>query len=91
MEVTAVVLYDGALAHYEVSIEGNGICKARLSRYNGSPEHTPARNITLHKEGRHWVSDNTNPVLSDDLGYAIEIKAKPLLEVRKRSGEHPAG
>lgn len=90
MEMTAVVLYEGALAHFEVEVGRNGECTARLSRYNGKPGTAPTQTIKLHKEGRHWVSDDSNSALSDDLGYAIEQKAKPLLEERKRSGE-PAG
>lgn len=90
MEMTAVVLYEGALAHFEVEVGRNGECTARLSRYNGKPGTAPTQTIKLHKEGRHWVSDDSNSALSDDLGYAIEQKAKPLLEERKRRGE-PAG
>ena len=90
MEMTAVVLYEGALAHFEVEVGRNGECTARLSRYNGKPGTAPTQTIRLHKEGRHWVSDDSNSALSDDLGYAIEQKAKPLLEERKRIGE-PAG
>jgi hypothetical protein len=89
MEVTAVVLFDGALAHYEVSVGDNGVCTAQLSRYNGSPDHTPAQTITLYKEGRRWIADVANSILSDDLGYAIEMKAKPILDARRR-GSHPA-
>ena len=91
MEVTAVVLHDGALAHYDVSIGRGGECYAQLSRYSGSPAHTPPERLTLRKEGRHWVSDVNNRSLSEDLGYAVEMKAKPILEERKREGGHPAG
>jgi hypothetical protein len=91
MEVTAVVLHDGALAEYEVEIGREGLCTARLSRYNGKPENQPPQCVSLHKEGRHWIGDITNKSLSDDLGYAVEIKAKPLLDGRKRQAGHPAG
>ena len=90
MEVTAVVLYDSALAHYDVEIGENGLCTAHLAQYKGSPDHTPPQQITLHKEGRHWVGDINLASLSDDIGYAIEMKAKPLIEERKRNGMHPA-
>jgi hypothetical protein len=90
MEVTAVVLYDSALAHYDVQIGENGRCTAHLAQYKGSPEHTPPQQINLHKEGRHWVGDVNIASLSDDIGYAIEMKAKPLIEERKRNGMHPA-
>jgi hypothetical protein len=90
MEMTAVVLYEGALAHFDVEVGRNGICTARLARYSGKLDIAPTQTIRLHKEGRHWVSDDSNSSLSDDLGYAIEQKAKPILEERKRRGE-PAG
>lgn len=91
MELTAAVLYEGSLAHYDVRVESGRECFARLSSYNGSLIHQPPHNIKLRKEGRHWVSDDTDDGLSDDLGYAVELKAKPILEGRKRDGEHPAG
>lgn len=90
MEVTAAVLHDGALAHYEVSIGRGGECMARLSQYKGSRQNMPPQMVNLHKEGRHWVGNISDQQLSDDLGYAIELKAKPLLEARKRSGGSPA-
>ena len=91
MEVTAVVLHGGALAHYEVRVERDGSCTAVLSNYSGSPDHNPPRVVTLRKEGRRWVSDQVSTDLSEDLGYAIEIKAKPLIEARRRDSGHPAG
>lgn len=96
MEMTAVILHEGALAHYDVAVGADGRCFARLNKYNGSPEHTPPRELTLHKERRRWVADERQVSnerlqdLSDELGYAIELKAKPLLE-RKRDQRHPAG
>jgi len=90
MEVTAAVLYGGALAHYEVHISGDRECYAQLSNYYGNPEHRPPRIIKLRKEGRHWVSTDADKNLSDDLGYAVELKAKPLIEGRRRASGHPA-
>jgi len=91
MEVTAAVLYGGSLAHYDVQVANGGECVAKLSSYKGSPAQQPPQVITLRKEGRHWISTNADNSLSDDLGYAVELKAKPLLEDRKRDGKHPAG
>lgn len=91
MEVTAAVLHGGKLAHYDVQIENNGVCTARLADYKGNPENTPPDRIVLTREGRHWTSNVDNRMLVDDLGYAVEIKVKPLLESRKRDGNHPAG
>lgn len=89
MEVTAAVLYGGSLAHYDVQVR-NGECYAQLSSFNGSPTQQPPKVVRLHKEGRHWVSQDVDNRLSDDLGYAVELKAKPMLEERRRSGGHPA-
>lgn len=91
MEVTAVVLHDGALAHYEVTIGRGGVCTAHLSAYRGGAHQRPPETVTLHKEGRRWVGNIGDDDLSEDLGYAVELKAKPLIEARKREGGHPAG
>lgn len=90
MEITAAVLYGGSLAHYDVQVESGRECFARLSSYNGNPGQKPPHTIKLRKEGRHWVSDDVDHGLSDDLGYAVELKAKPILEGRRREGGHPA-
>ncbi len=91
MEVTAVVLHDGALAEYEVEVGKDGVCTAHLSKYNGNPDHTPPEQVRLQKEGRHWVGDTNNRNFDDELGYAVEIKAKPLLDARNnRPFGHPA-
>ena len=91
MEVTAAVLFEGALAHYEVRVEDKGECYAQLSEYKGGSNHRPPDHIRLIKQGRHWVSENADPSLSDELGYAVELKLKPVLESRIRRGGHPAG
>lgn len=90
MEVTAAVLHNGALAHYDVSIGRDGVCFARLSEFNNRSGVTPPQQVVLRKEGRHWIGEGADKNLSDDLGYAIELKAKPLLESRNRTGDHPA-
>jgi hypothetical protein len=90
MEVTAVVLHDGALAHYDVTIGNGGICTAHLSSYRGADNNMPPERVVLRKEGRSWVSDINNSHLSEDLGYAVELKARPILQERKRQDGHPA-
>ena len=93
MEVTAAVLWGGALAHYDVSIDHNGVCRARLTEYKGSPENHPPEQLTLHKEGRHWVSNEVDRELSEDLGYAVEMKVPKQIIIgndRRRGGLHPA-
>jgi hypothetical protein len=91
MEMTAVVLHEGALAHYDVEIGEDGRCYAYLQKYSGRPENMPPRQLVLRKERRHWVADDNYSDLSDELGYAIELKAKPLLTDRSRGSGHPAG
>jgi hypothetical protein len=91
MEMTAVVLHEGALAHYEVAIGEDGRCYAHLQKYNGRSENAPPRDLTLQKERKRWVADERYKDLSDELGYAIELKAKPILDGRSRFGGHPAG
>ncbi|MBA2328743.1 MAG: hypothetical protein M3413_04525 [Bacteroidota bacterium] len=92
MEVTAAVLFGGALAHYDVSIQDRGVYRARLSAYKGSPENLPPADIIIRKEGRHWVSDIADNNLSEDIGYAVEIKVPKdyITNERKRGGGHPA-
>lgn len=90
MEVTAAVLYNGALAHYDVQVRGDRECVAVLSSYNGRPTHIPPRELVLRKEGRHWVSADQDGSLADDIGYAVELKTKPLLQGRIRGGGDPA-
>ena len=89
--MTAVVLHEGALAHYDVEIGKDGRCFAHLQKYNGRAENAPPRDLTLQKERRRWVADERYKDLSDELGYAIELKAKPILENRNHFGGHPAG
>ena len=93
MEVTAAVLYGGALAHYDVSIRDDGSCDARLTAFKGSAQNAPPQHLTLRKEGRRWVSNINDTDLPEDIGYAVEMKVpREMVGVyaRKRGG-HPAG
>lgn len=90
MEMTAVVLHEGALAQYDVAVRDDGSCYARLQTYKGNKENMPPQYLSLHKDRRRWVADENYKALADELGYAIELKAKPLLH-RNRDGGHPAG
>lgn len=90
MEVTAAVLFGGHLAHYDVQVQNGRECFAQLSSYNGNPTQQPPSTIKLRKEGRHWVSNEGDNQLNDDLGYAVELKAKPILDGRRRESGHPA-
>ena len=94
MEVTAAVLYDGALAHYDVNIERDGVCVANLASFRGHNGQQPPQHLTLRKEGRNWVSNEGNGHLAQDIGYAVELKVPKdimLSAGRRRNSEHPAG
>lgn len=92
MEVTAAVLYGGALAHYDVSIRDDGSFDARLTAFKGSAQNAPPQQLTLRKEGRRWVSNVNDKDLPEDIGYAVEMKVPKemvAVDARKRFG-HPA-
>ncbi|HVE61359.1 MAG TPA: hypothetical protein VNA26_06055 [Chitinophagaceae bacterium] len=97
MEKTVAVFHEGALAHYNVSEEGNGTFKARLLKYSGRPDNDPPREFLLHKEGRHWADDDVEQDIVDDIGQAIELQIKnmdrPVYHSRghERNGPSPAG
>jgi ClpP class serine protease len=80
MERTVGVFHKGAIAHYNVSQEKDGTYKARLLKYHGSADNTPAFEFNLQKEGRHWSQDdNAEQELVDEIGNAIEMQ-KDLFE-----------
>jgi len=76
MEKTVAVFHEGALAHYNISEEGNGTFKARLLKYSGSPGNDPPREFLLHKEGRHWADDDVRQDIVDDIGQAIDSQIR---------------
>ncbi len=76
MELKAVVQYQGALAHYTISPENEGIYQARLLRYDGRPERTPQQKITLIKGYNQWLGNCDREDLLTALGTTIEKKLK---------------
>ena len=93
MEVTAAVLYEGKLAHYDVSINRDGTCDARLTAFKGAAQSAPPERLILKKEGRHWVSNVEDKTLSEDIGYAVEIKVPQSMvgtNSRRRDSANPA-
>ncbi len=70
----AVVQYQGALAHYCISPENEGIYQARLLRYDGRPERTPPQKVTLFKGTPVWSGTCDRQDLLDKLGNSIERK-----------------
>lgn len=76
MELKAVVQYQGALAHYHISPENEGIYQAKLLRYDGRPERTPPQKVTLIKGQRQWSGNCDRQDLLNELGNTIEKKLK---------------
>jgi hypothetical protein len=74
MEKTVAVWFKGSLALYKVSGGNEGTFNAELIKFNGPSEGGPPKEFPLHKEGRHWIDDDVNQDLLDELGKAIEIQ-----------------
>lgn len=74
MNVTAVVLHEGALAHYTVTEWGKERFVARLYAYRGDPASTPPNEVYLVKEGRHCTGSIADVALLDELYYAAKEK-----------------
>ena len=72
MEVTAVVLHRGALAHYAVTERGKDRFEAHLLKYGGDPAGSPPQNVSLEKIGRHCVGNVIEAGLMDDIYYAAK-------------------
>jgi hypothetical protein len=76
MDVTAVVLYQGALAYYTVSRQGDGTYVARLLSYGGAQQSEPPQTIHFWSDGRHCNGSIENEELMDDLWLAVKEKLK---------------
>lgn len=76
MVVRAVVKYRGALAHYGVTQENEGIFQAQLIRYDGRPDHAPPVKITLVKGLNNWSGSSEKEELVDEIGEIIDNKMK---------------
>jgi hypothetical protein len=74
MEVTAVVLHQGALAHYTVAQRGKDRFVAKLKAYRGDPASTPPEKVSLEKRGRHCTGTVADVNLLDELYYAAREK-----------------
>ena len=70
MDVTAVILYKGALACYTVAEQGSKGFVAHLLTYNGDPASSPPSDVQLEKQGRHFVGSTKEEELMEDLFYA---------------------
>jgi hypothetical protein len=77
MQLKAIVQYQGALAHYQISPEHEGIYHARLMRYDGRPERTPPGKVTLIKGNNLWSGNCDRQDLLNQLGDRIEKRLMP--------------
>ena len=74
MEVAAVVLYRGALAHYTVAKRGKDRFVAKLLAYRGDPASCPPGEVSLEKQGRHCTGTVEDVALLDELYFAAKEK-----------------
>ena len=72
MDVTAVILYKGALARYTVSGQGSKGFSAHLLNYSGDPACCPPADVQLEKQGRHFVGTTRDEELMEDIFYAAK-------------------
>ena len=78
MNITAVILHRGALAHYTVSQMEERRFVAQLLKYGGDPASSPPQQVSLEKIGRHCVGNVVDVGLMDDLYYAASEEIKRL-------------
>jgi hypothetical protein len=86
------VWYKGNLALYKISGGKEGVFNAELIKFDGPSEGGPPREFPLHKQGRHWMDDDTNQDLLDELGKAIEIQTinpMQISNIRRRDEGRP--
>lgn len=76
MEVTAVVLHKGALAHYTVHTNSDERYEAHLVRYKGAPENEPPQDIEFSKRGRHCTGSTEEQDLMDDICNAVQVSMR---------------
>jgi len=86
MVVKAFVMYKGALAHYIVVLEHEGIYQANLARYDGRVDHFPPLKITLIKGPSRWTGSINDDYLLQCIGKIIENKEKDQILREKNRG-----
>ncbi|MEO6069592.1 MAG: hypothetical protein ABIN57_04500 [Chitinophagaceae bacterium] len=73
MEFTSVVLYDGGLAHYNVSTLTGRAFRAQLKHFTGDDYKAPPSYFEGTKVGRHWEGTTGGVDLLEDLGYDVSL------------------
>ena len=76
MDMTAVVIHKGALAHYSVHTDGEEHYEAHLVRYKGAPENEPPQDIEFDKAGRHCTGSTEEQDLMDDICNAVQVSMR---------------
>lgn len=90
MEMKAVVMYRGGMAHYSITQENEGIYSAHLNRYDGRVDHYPPYKVTLIKGVQNWSGNIEDATLLNNLGRVIEKKINsydPLFPPSKKHKE----
>ena len=85
MVVKAFVIYKGALAHYLVVPEHEGIYHAHLARYDGRVDHFPPLKFNLIKGPSKWTGSISDEHLLQTIGNIIDKKEKEQI-LRKDHG-----
>jgi hypothetical protein len=86
MLTKACVIYKGALAHYLVTLEHEGIYHAHLARYDGRVDHFPPLKFTLIKGPSKWTGSINDEGLLKNIGRIIDNKEKEQYPGNKGSG-----
>lgn len=73
MELTAVIPYKGALAHYFIRSNAYSVFETILSAYEGATANRPPSFFLMLKNGTRWMSSLEEEVVTEELGKAIEL------------------
>lgn len=72
MELTAIIAYKGALAHYSIRSSAYSVFETILSAYEGAAANRPPSFLLMLKNGTRWMSNLEEEVVTEELGKAIE-------------------
>lgn len=82
MQITAVLLHKGSLAHYTLSDKEYGDFQAHLLRYSGKRRDAPPQRVCFVKDGRYCTGDTGEQEIMDELCAAVK------LEQERRNEQH---
>lgn len=72
MNLSAVVQFRNALAHYTLHREADGVYFAELESYEGQPAKAPPPTIMLTRGVRRWIGSFDNQQVLAELGQVID-------------------